>query len=215
VNVANLTGGVLSAENLFTGDNFACFAFQLLEQGIPDFASKILNALDPVTSLVNKYVGPVLGGLACPQLGQFDNVSSVALSRDVRKAFTNASDLCRASLISSLAATTTRLGLTPTTSKCNGGCRGELVSLQKSARLCRGYYSGILTAAREWQLYSIWSGTGRIAWKNCLYRTIDSDGAISTINITYKHLEIPPLMSLYLLPSVCSLQMSRSRSHVA
>jgi hypothetical protein len=104
-----------------------------------------LNALDPVTSLVNKYVGPVLGGLACPQLGQFDNVSSAsaALSRDVRKAFTNASDLCRASLISSLAATTTRLGPTPTTSKCSEGRRGELVSLQKSARLCRGYYSGI------------------------------------------------------------------------
>jgi hypothetical protein len=81
VNVANLTGGVLSADNLFQSNNFACFAFQLLEQGIPDFATKILNALDPVTSLVNKYVGPVLGGLACPQLGQFDNVSLKVLSR--------------------------------------------------------------------------------------------------------------------------------------
>lgn len=80
MNVANLTGGVLSAENLFQGDNFACFAFQLLEQGIPDFATKVLNALDPVTSLVNKYVGPVLGGLSCPQLGQFDNVSQATPS---------------------------------------------------------------------------------------------------------------------------------------
>jgi hypothetical protein len=61
VNVANLTGGVLSADNLFQSNNFACFAFQLLEQGIPDFATKILNALD--------------------QLGQFDNVSLKVLSR--------------------------------------------------------------------------------------------------------------------------------------
>ncbi|EGP92438.1 uncharacterized protein MYCGRDRAFT_24719, partial [Zymoseptoria tritici IPO323] len=73
VNVANLTGGVYDATTLFQGNNFACFAFQLLEQGIPDFASKALNALDPVTSLVNKYIGPVIGGLSCPQLGQFDN----------------------------------------------------------------------------------------------------------------------------------------------
>jgi hypothetical protein len=118
VNVANLTGGVLSAENLFTGDNFACFAFQLLEQGIPDFASKVLNALDPVTSLVNRYVGPVLGGLSCPQLGKFDNVSSAALSRsrDVRR-FANTSDRCRASLIPSLAVATTRLVQPQTTSK--------------------------------------------------------------------------------------------------
>ncbi|KJX98620.1 hypothetical protein TI39_contig401g00002 [Zymoseptoria brevis] len=73
VNVANLTGGVYDATTLFQGNNFACFAFQLLEQGIPDFASKALNALDPVTSLVNKYIGPVTGGLGCPQLAQFDN----------------------------------------------------------------------------------------------------------------------------------------------
>jgi hypothetical protein len=58
---------------VFSGNNFACFSFQLLEQGIPDFATKALNALDPVTSLINRYLGPVVGGLSCPQLGQFDD----------------------------------------------------------------------------------------------------------------------------------------------
>jgi hypothetical protein len=142
VNVANLTGGVLSAENLFTGDNFACFAFQLLEQGIPDFASKILNALDPVTSLVNKYVGPVLGGLSCPQLGHFDNVSSAALSLPLSsdaRSFANIFDRFRASLIPSLAVATTRLVRLQTTSKQSKDCCGESATLQPFAQLCHAW----------------------------------------------------------------------------
>jgi hypothetical protein len=106
------------------GDNFACLAFQLLEQGIPDFSTKVLNALDPVTSLVNKYVGPVLGGLSCPQLGQFDNVSSAILSHDVRT-FANTAARYRGSLILSLAAITTRRDRQQTTSKCSEGYRNN------------------------------------------------------------------------------------------
>jgi hypothetical protein len=216
VNVANLTGGVLSADNLFQSNNFACFAFQLLEQGIPDFATKILNALDPVTSLVNKYVGPVLGGLACPQLGQFDNVSPTALSlsRDVRTVFANTSDRCRASLIPSLAATTTRLGLTPTTRKSSEGFRGELVSLQgltpttrKSSEGFRGELVSLQGLTDHAMAISMAFGQRRLRfscaavevgcltvdWIRCLYRAIDGDSAISTMNVTYNHLRLPPL----------------------
>ncbi|KAF7191667.1 Dothistromin biosynthesis peroxidase dotB [Pseudocercospora fuligena] len=72
LNVANISGGVLSASTLFSGDNFACFAFQLLQQAIPDFLNNAVNDLAPITSLVNKYVGPIVGGLSCPQLGKLD-----------------------------------------------------------------------------------------------------------------------------------------------
>ncbi|KAI5363775.1 putative chloroperoxidase [Septoria linicola] len=72
LNMANFSGGVLSASTLFQGDNFACFSFQLLQQAIPDFARNALNDLAPLTSLVNKYVGPIVGGLSCPELGKLD-----------------------------------------------------------------------------------------------------------------------------------------------
>ncbi|KAK4561539.1 hypothetical protein LTR86_004857 [Recurvomyces mirabilis] len=71
VNVANLSGGVYSADNLFQGNNFGCFAFSLLEQGVPNLLSKPLNQLAPVTDLLNKYIGPILGGLSCPQQGNY------------------------------------------------------------------------------------------------------------------------------------------------
>jgi hypothetical protein len=72
LNVADISGGALSTSTLFQGDNFACFSFQLLQQGISDFARNALNNLAPLTALVNKYVGPIVGGLTCPQLGKFD-----------------------------------------------------------------------------------------------------------------------------------------------
>lgn len=72
LDVADITGGVFNVKNLFEGNNFACFAFSLLEQAIPDFLNKGILDISPVTNLVNKFVGPFLGGLACPQLGKLD-----------------------------------------------------------------------------------------------------------------------------------------------
>ncbi|OQO04752.1 hypothetical protein B0A48_09675 [Cryoendolithus antarcticus] len=72
VNVADLSGGVYHAETLFQGNNFACFAFQLMQQGIPDFLNNAILDLGTVTSFINKYVGSYMGGLGCPQLGQYD-----------------------------------------------------------------------------------------------------------------------------------------------
>jgi hypothetical protein len=71
VNVADLTGGAFSDSTLFQGNNFACFAFSLLQQGIPNFLNNPLNDLAPVTNLINKYVGPIVGGLSCPQQGAY------------------------------------------------------------------------------------------------------------------------------------------------
>jgi hypothetical protein len=154
-----------------------------------------LNALDPVTSLVNKYVGPVLGGLACPQLGQFDNVSPTALSlsRDVRTVFANTSDRCRASLIPSLAATTTRLGLTPTTRKSSEGFRGELVSLQGLTDHAMAISMAFGQRRLRFSCAAVEVGCLTVDWIRCLYRAIDGDSAISTMNVTYNHLRLPPL----------------------
>lgn len=44
---------------------------QLLQQGIPNFINKLVNDLSAATDLVNKYVGPIVGGLSCPELGKF------------------------------------------------------------------------------------------------------------------------------------------------
>ncbi|TVY73471.1 Aromatic peroxygenase [Lachnellula suecica] len=68
LDVANLTGGVYNAADLFNGDNLACFSYNILQEGIPDFLSDILNDITPVTSFINKYVGPIVGGLNCTQI---------------------------------------------------------------------------------------------------------------------------------------------------
>ncbi|CZR54569.1 uncharacterized protein PAC_04453 [Phialocephala subalpina] len=68
LDVANLTGGIYNAQDLFEGDNLACFSYSILQEGIPDFASNVVNGLSAVTSLVNKYVGPLVGGLNCTQI---------------------------------------------------------------------------------------------------------------------------------------------------
>ncbi|KUJ08333.1 Cloroperoxidase, partial [Mollisia scopiformis] len=68
LNVANLSGGVYDAQDLFQGDNLACFSFSVLQEGIPDFLSNTLNSMSAVTSLINQYFGPIVGGLNCPQI---------------------------------------------------------------------------------------------------------------------------------------------------
>ncbi|KAJ5115843.1 hypothetical protein N7456_000191 [Penicillium angulare] len=72
VAVSDLTGGVLDAKNLFEGDNFACFAFVLLQQGIPDFLKGPLADINNATSFLKPFLSPILDKLECPELGDFD-----------------------------------------------------------------------------------------------------------------------------------------------
>ncbi|CAG8071900.1 unnamed protein product [Penicillium salamii] len=72
VNVEDLTSGVLNAKNLFEGDNFACFAFVLLQQGIPHFLKGPLEDINNATSFLAPFLEPLLGKLTCPELGKFD-----------------------------------------------------------------------------------------------------------------------------------------------
>ncbi|KAL9082067.1 MAG: hypothetical protein Q9159_006754 [Coniocarpon cinnabarinum] len=72
VDPGNFTNGVYNAQTLAEGDNFACFAFQLLQNGIPDALNNDLGAISQATALVNNALSPVLGDLSCPALSQFD-----------------------------------------------------------------------------------------------------------------------------------------------
>ena len=72
VSPGDLSGGVYDIDTLFEGDNFACFAFQLLENGLPDFLKPDVGELSAATDLVNDALAPVLGDLSCPQLSKFD-----------------------------------------------------------------------------------------------------------------------------------------------
>lgn len=66
VEVSDLSGGVFNAEDLSNGNDLACFSYSILQQGIPSFADVALNALAPVTDLINK-VGVHLSHLAAAE----------------------------------------------------------------------------------------------------------------------------------------------------
>lgn len=72
VSVANFTGGVFDAGNLFKGDNFQCFAFSIAENGLPDFVKGPLNQLNKAEKLLGKHFNNLIGDLNCPQLGKSD-----------------------------------------------------------------------------------------------------------------------------------------------
>jgi hypothetical protein len=72
VSVEDLSGGVFNAQNLFTGDNFACFAFSLAQQGVPSFLKGPLSSINKALALVEQYISPITSALNCPELGQYD-----------------------------------------------------------------------------------------------------------------------------------------------
>ncbi|MCJ1333363.1 hypothetical protein MMC10_010058 [Thelotrema lepadinum] len=72
ISVEDFTGGVYNAGALFQGNNFACFAFSIAQQGLPDFLKGPLSAINNATAFVGKYFDPITAPLQCPQLGQFD-----------------------------------------------------------------------------------------------------------------------------------------------
>ncbi|KAL9076215.1 MAG: hypothetical protein Q9157_003750 [Trypethelium eluteriae] len=72
VSVENLTSGVYNAETLFEGDNFACFAFNVAEQGLPDFLQGAGSALNNATAFLQQYLSPITSELNCSQLAQYD-----------------------------------------------------------------------------------------------------------------------------------------------
>lgn len=74
VQLEDLTGGVFNLENLFNPDNpkASCFYAQLVQSLIPDAANLLLKELSAITDLVGQYVKPIMNGLDCPVVDQFD-----------------------------------------------------------------------------------------------------------------------------------------------
>ena len=72
INLTDFSGGVYDAGNLFKGNNLACFAYQNIQQGLPDVLTT--NPLTAAaTKLLNPYLSKAFGGLTCPQVSKFNN----------------------------------------------------------------------------------------------------------------------------------------------
>ena len=72
VELSNLTGGVFDIASLFEGDNFGCFLFLIAQQAIPHFLKGPLAAINNATAFLKPFLDPLLSGLECPELGQYD-----------------------------------------------------------------------------------------------------------------------------------------------
>lgn len=72
IDIADFTGGVYNAQNIFKGDNFGCLFFQFLQEGVPTQLQGGVNDVGAATSLLNQYIPSYFKKLQCPQLGKFD-----------------------------------------------------------------------------------------------------------------------------------------------
>ncbi|KAI9651489.1 MAG: hypothetical protein M1831_000806 [Alyxoria varia] len=72
VNPGDVTGGVITGQNLLQGNNLACFAFQAFQQGSPAVLRNRVRIIGPVVSLINRYINPVTSALNCPALTTFN-----------------------------------------------------------------------------------------------------------------------------------------------
>ena len=70
VDPGDLTGGVYNAGSLLEGDNFFCFAFEVLEQGTPDLLEGIFTDVTPAVNLISEAIAnaTAAGGFSCPQI---------------------------------------------------------------------------------------------------------------------------------------------------
>lgn len=71
IDIANFTNGIYNGESLFEGDNLACFAYQTMQQAIPDAVSTSL--LSTALALIDPIFDEAFGALACPQLQAFND----------------------------------------------------------------------------------------------------------------------------------------------
>jgi hypothetical protein len=73
VDIANFTNGIHDIDNLFNGNNLACFAYQEIQQAIPDFAQGIVSKLDAALSLLTEHITPAFASLGCESVAKFND----------------------------------------------------------------------------------------------------------------------------------------------
>ncbi|KAJ5882377.1 uncharacterized protein N7529_001049 [Penicillium soppii] len=61
-----------NSKNLFEDDNFACFAFVLLQQAIPDFLKRPLADINNATPFLAPSLSPLLSKLIWPEFSKYD-----------------------------------------------------------------------------------------------------------------------------------------------
>ena len=72
VDVTNLTGGAFNAEDLATGNNAACFAYQAGALLAPDILSKYFADISVGEAAINAVIGKALAPLGCKTLSTID-----------------------------------------------------------------------------------------------------------------------------------------------
>lgn len=66
IELANLTSGVLNAENLLEGNNLLCFGFQYIKEFAPNSLHSLFATLATPLSMLNDILGTTITSLACP-----------------------------------------------------------------------------------------------------------------------------------------------------
>jgi hypothetical protein len=72
VDITNLSGGLLNAETLLQGDNAVCFAFQTLQQAVPDIVKDLGSLLTGLLGQLDSQIANALSSLSCPELNKYD-----------------------------------------------------------------------------------------------------------------------------------------------
>lgn len=72
ISLTDFTGGVYNAKNLFKGNNFQCFVYQNIQQGLPDVLTAGLLSTKAL-SFLNPYLTKAFGGVSCPQVSKFND----------------------------------------------------------------------------------------------------------------------------------------------
>lgn len=72
VDIDALTGGTYDEANLFQGNNFGCFALQLMQAALPSYLATLLSDITPAMALINEMTASVLSPLSCPQLAYYN-----------------------------------------------------------------------------------------------------------------------------------------------
>lgn len=66
IDLDDLSGGLINAENLLQGNNLICFALNAIRTGSPNALSSVYATLSTVTDLVFAAVEPIIGAIGCP-----------------------------------------------------------------------------------------------------------------------------------------------------
>ncbi|GAM90122.1 hypothetical protein ANO11243_081620 [Dothideomycetidae sp. 11243] len=72
VNPSDLSGGVINAGNLLTGDNAFCLAYQATVESLPDMLSGLVSSVAADVAKLTASFNSAFGSLSCPKITNID-----------------------------------------------------------------------------------------------------------------------------------------------